>query len=87
MVQTERKPVIDYFEGTTEVTKAYSNLPTGLHVINDTAAVSIVVTAAGFAMTLAPGKELNEDFRPFNSVAVEPVDGSSAIAFRAWVRG
>jgi hypothetical protein len=79
MLQVQKKPVIDYFEGTAWAEKLYSNGPTGLHVINDTGAVSVVVTAAGFTMTLAPGKELDEDFREFSSVVIEPADGTKQV--------
>jgi phage tail sheath gpL-like len=79
-VQIIKKPVIDYFAGTGWTEKIYSESATGLHVINDTAAVNIVVTAGGFTMTLgAGGKELDEDFYDINSVVIEPADGTKQV--------
>jgi hypothetical protein len=78
--QTTKKPVFDYAEGTAWTEKIYTSDMSGLHVINDTAAVSVKVTAAGFTMTLgAAGKELNEDFPPFSSVVIEPADGTKQV--------
>lgn len=77
--QTTKKPVEDYFEGTAWTEKTYTSDMSGLHVINDTVAVSVKVTAAGFTMTLAPTKELNEDFYPFDNIIIEPADGTKQV--------
>jgi hypothetical protein len=78
-VQTVKRSVYDYFEGTAWTEKVYDHDMTGLHIINDSASVAAVVTAAGFTMTVPAGAELNEDFQPFDSVIVAAPDGTKQV--------
>jgi hypothetical protein len=79
-IQTTKRSVYDYFEGTAWAEKKYDHDMSGLYILNDHASVAIVVTAAGFTMTVPAGKPLpNMDFYPFDSVVVEPADGTKQV--------
>ena len=72
----------DYFYGTTTITKDYTESPMiGIDITND-GIDSLTYTINGMVITLLAGEADSRDFDTFTSVTV-----TTAVAFRAWVRG
>jgi hypothetical protein len=81
MLQTQSKPVIDYFAGSANITKALPSGATGFKIANDGDS-TLTFTINGLTITVKAGETVSDDFREFFTVTV-----TSTVAFRAWVRG
>lgn len=81
MLQTQNKPVIDYFAGTATVTHALPSGATGIMIANDGAS-ALTFTVNGLTMTVNQNEMIDCDFREFFSITV-----TTTVAFRCWVRG
>lgn len=80
-MQIQNKPVIDYFAGSANVTKALPSGATGFRIANDGAS-TLTFTINGLTMTVKAAETLDLDFKDFFTVTV-----TTTVAFRAWVRG
>lgn len=80
-VELTGNSVIDYFAGSSNVTKNYTEA-TGVSIANDGTTGDLTFTVNGMTITVKAGESFNDNFAPFNTLTV-----TTTVAFRATVRG
>lgn len=79
-IQSKSPPIIDYFEGTDNVTHTFSQIVSGFGITNDGSS-DLTVTINGLTITVKAGEVFEDSFVSFTTATI-----TTTVPYRAWGR-